>query len=157
MRLLALLLVGCSAFEPPDVPQQTAERCGAVPVAERTLATAGHCVTYGRQVAQIPGADLQLVRGKLQKPIAKLALLPAELGSEAEFRGEKLVIVDPLRVSEDGRFFVLATPQINEWDCGFGLWQNGKLLGVAIGNDGGHSVFASSGEIARALKEHPSP
>jgi hypothetical protein len=155
--LLILAVSGCSLFESRAVPYQYTTRCHAVPVAERTLAVAAHCVTYGRQVALVPGADLQLVRANLTAPIAELALKPAEPGSTATFLGRELVVVDPLRVSDDGHFFVLATPEIDEGECSAPLVQDGKVLGIAIANDGGHSVFVAAGEIARALKTHPQP
>ena len=147
MRLLAaaLLCLGCSQLQLPTIA-----RCGAVDIAPGIIATANHCPSYGEPVYRDLGADLQLVRHKTAR-VAELQVLPVEAGSDATLRGLDFTVIDTLQTS-DGRYFLRAWPELEPGDSGFGLWVDGKLLGVAIGNDGEHAVFVHAGEISRALK-----
>jgi hypothetical protein len=81
----------------------------------------------------------------------ELQLEPVEHGADAELRGREFMVMDPM-IWSDGRFFVRAWPEIEPGDSGFGLWSSGgRLIGIAIGNDGHYSTFVHAGEIARAL------
>lgn len=144
--LAAILLLGCADLQLPVTP-----RCGAVDVAPGIVATAAHCPTYGVEVYRDPDADLQLVQvDRKTKPI-ELRLAPIEHDADATLRGRDFIVVDPL-VWSDGRFFMRAWPDLEPGDSGFGLWRDGRLLGVAIGNDGSHSVFVHAGETSKALR-----
>lgn len=148
MRLLAALLaLACSPLQLP-----TQQRCGAVDVADGVVATAGHCPTYGEPLYRDERADLQLagVGNRRTKPV-DLQVLPVEHGADATLRGRDFIVMDPL-VWSDGRYFLRAWPELEPGDSGFGLWRDGKLLGIAIGNDGDYAVFVHAGEIQKALK-----
>lgn len=146
MRLLAALLcLSCSQLQLPTQP-----RCGAVDVAPGIVATAAHCPSYGDVLYRDERADLQLVEHKTAS-VAELQVLPVEHGTYATLRGHEFTVMDPL-VWSDGRYFLRAWPELEPGDSGFGLWADGKLLGVAIGNDGQYAVFVHAGEISKALK-----
>jgi hypothetical protein len=146
IRFLAtIVLLGCSEIQVPVTP-----RCGAVDVASGIVATANHCPTYGVSVYRDEGADLQLVQVDRKTEPVELQLSPIEHGEDATLRGHDFIVMDPLILS-DGRFFLRAWPELEPGDSGFGLWRQGKLLGIAIGNDGEYSAFVHAAEVKRAL------
>ncbi len=124
--LVLFALGGCA-----QLPQNpiTKHPCGAAPVGKDLVATARHCPTFGKVVAEEPDADLKLV----QRPAARgWPVAPAKLGP-ATLRDREFEIVDAERVS-DGHSFVLVYPPFEPGDSGSGLYQDGNLVAIAIGN-----------------------
>ncbi len=129
---LAALLHSCASQPRPN--------CGVVPISRDTIVTAGHCVDRS-SYAEL-GADLAIVRLRLE---------PVPEGTRAECNGKEYTVRDAAFES-DGRMFLRASPRLSVGDSGFGLWYEGELIGVAIGNDGREeSVFLHASEIAKAL------
>jgi hypothetical protein len=148
---LELASCGCGPLQIPGVQ----EACGSIVVAPGIRVTAGHCPTYGEPLRRVDDADLQFVTCSTALKPQPLQLAPTEAGSSATLRGKEFVIIDPLRLS-DGHLFLLAWPELDPGDSGFGLWQDGKLVGMAIGNVENRAVFVAAGEVSRQLRTLPS-
>jgi hypothetical protein len=150
-RWLALLLLGCSGNLQLPLSH---EPCGAVPVSAELDVTANHCPLLLPAALRVPEADIMLVRRGAPR-WATLRTEPVEANSEAWLRNDPdlwFMVTDPLMWSE-GRAFVRALPELEPGMSGSGLWWGGELIGVAIGNDGTHAVFAHAIEVQRALDQ----
>lgn len=151
------LVAGCGV--PVQLPTDHV-RCGAVQVTAELNATAAHCAALGEVVYRDEVADLMLLR-RSAGWAAELELEPVAAGSEATMTawGLDFVVAAPLVVQHD-RYLLLAwrqtldpsDPQLERGMSGSGLWQGGKLLGIATRADSAHAVFVHAREIARAIE-----
>jgi hypothetical protein len=115
--------------------------------------TANHCPLLRPARLRVPAADLMLVT-RTNERWATLRTEPVAIGTVGELRNDPALwfeVTDPLMWSE-GHAFLRALPELEPGMSGGGLWLDGELLGIAIGNDGEHAVFAHAVEIQRALK-----
>jgi hypothetical protein len=137
MRLicLALALFGCAAFEPSNTPRLS-EHCSAVPLAPDTLAIVSHCAANGPVLAS--NEMVSVIRFPTHAHRFPEVARPA-VGPAADGQGLNYEIRAVSTYCEEGapcREVFSVWPAFDHTDSGRGIYQHGKLVGLAFAVDG---------------------